>query len=170
MMKVPNLIPVENPLTFRQRLIFLKNIENSSEEIEEASNGEEIVRLLTNRQTDLIVMNLKMPQSNGIEIIQKAMKMLPDLKILASTEFGDDEYIVSLIKTGSKGILSESNSISEIEKDIHSYLTTENYCMNNKVINIINKTSVNKLQIPNANKRITGKAMKLYTQFNLDVQ
>jgi DNA-binding NarL/FixJ family response regulator len=146
------------------------NVENSSDDIEEASNGEEFVKLLTNHHPNLIVMDINMPQSNGIEIIRKSMKMLPGLKIVASTDFGDDEYIVSLIKTAANGILLKSNAISEIDKDIHSYLTVENYCMNNQVINIINKTSVNKLQLPNANKRISGKARELYSKFNKDVQ
>ena len=60
--------------------------------------------------------------------------------------------------------------ISELEKDIHSYLTVENFCMNNQVINIINKLSVDKLQISTGNKRITGKAKKLYTKFNMEVK
>jgi DNA-binding NarL/FixJ family response regulator len=169
-MKDPTFIPVDNPLTFRQRLIFLKNVENSSENIEEAADEEELVQLLTDHHPDLILMDVTMPQRNGIEIIQKTMEMLPDLKIVAATQFGDDEYIVSLIKTSAKGIPIQSDAVPEIENDIHSFLTVENYCMNNRVINIITMTSINKLQLPNENKRISGTARKLYSKFNLEVQ
>ena len=54
--------------------------------------------------------------------------------IVAATVFGDDEYIVSLIKTGVKGNQILSESIPDIGNDIHSYLTVENYCMNKRVI------------------------------------
>lgn len=169
-MKGPKLILVDNNLSFRQRLIFLINVENCAEIIGKASNGEEFVELLTIHHPDLILMDVDMPQLNGIEVIQKAMKMLPDLKIFAFTEFGNDEYIISLIKIGVKGFMLKSNVITELDKDIHSYLTEEHYCMNNQVINIINKNSVSKLQMPNGNKRISGKARKLYSKFNSAIQ
>lgn len=169
-MKDPNIFPVGFSLTFRQRLIFLKNVENSSEIIKEAADGEELVQLLTDHHPNLILMDENMPQRNGIESIRETMEMLPDLKIVAATQFGDDEYIVSLIKTVTKGNQIPPDATPDIENDIHSYLTVENYCMNNRVINIITMISVNKLQIPNANKRISGKARKLYSKFNTDVQ
>lgn len=169
-MKSPKVILVDNNLSFRQRLIFLINVENCAEIIGKASNGEEFVELLTNHHPDLILMDVDLPQLNGIEVIRKAMKMLPDLKIFAFTEFGDDEYIISLIKNGVKGFILKSSAIFDVDKDIHSYLTQEHYCMNNQVINIINKASVNKLQMPNINKRISGKAKKLYSKFNSEIQ
>jgi len=169
-MKKPKLILVDNNLTFRQRLTFLINIENSAEIIGKATNGDDFIELLTNHYPDLILMDIDIPQLNGIEVVKKALKMLPGLKIFAFTMFGDDEYIISLIKIGVNGFMLKSCAISELEKDIHSYLTVENFCMNNQVINIINKLSVDKLQISTGNKRITGKAKKLYTKFNMEVK
>jgi len=166
----PKLIVVDNNLTFRQRLIFLINVENSAEIIGKASNGDELIELLTNHKPDLILMDIDIPQLKGIDVIRQALKMLPDLKIFAFTMFGDDEYIISLIKIGVKGFMLKSHAMLELEKDIHSYLTIENYCMNNQVINIINKSSVNKLQYSNENKRLTDKAKKLYDKFNQAVQ
>jgi|GEM_PF-1485102 len=166
----PKLILVDNNLTFSQRLIFLINVENSAEIIGKATNGEEFIQLLTKHKPDLILMDIDIPKLNGIEVVRKALKMLPGLKIIAFTMFGDDEYIISLIKVGVQGFLLKSQATIEIEKDIHAYLTIENYCMNNQVINIINKSSVNKLQYPNDNRRATEKAKNLYTKFNQAVE
>lgn len=168
-MKKPKIILVDNNLTFRQRLTFLINVENSAEIIGKVSTGEEFIELLSNHHPDLILMDIDIPRLDGIELVKKALKMLPGLKIFAFTMFGDDEYIISLIKIGVNGFMLKSSAILELEKDIHSYLTIENYCMNNQVINIINKSSVNKLQISTENKRITGKAKKLFTKFNLAI-
>ena len=167
-MKKPKLILVDNNLTFRQRLTFLINIENSAEIIGKASNGDDFIELLTNHHPDLILMDIDILQLDGIDVVKKALKMLPGLKIFAFTMFGDDEYIISLIKIGVNGFLLKSSVMLELEKDIHSYLTVENYCMNNQVINIINKSSVNKLQIPTENKRITDQAKKLFNKININ--
>jgi len=169
-MKKPKLILVDNNLTFRQRLTFLINIENSAEIIGKASNGDDFIELLTNHHPDLILMDIDILQLDGIDVVKKALKMLPGLKIFAFTMFGDDEYIISLIKIGVNGFLLKSSVMLELEKDIHSYLTVENYCMNNQVINIINKSSVNKLQIPTENKRITDQAKKLFNKINMEVR
>ena len=76
-MKDPNIVHVGIRLIFRQRLIFLKNVENSSEIIEEAADGEELVKLLTDNHPDLILMDPTISQPNGIEIIQHSMGKLP---------------------------------------------------------------------------------------------
>ena len=169
-MKKPKLILIDNNLIFRQRLTFLINIENSAEIIGKASNGDDFIELLTNHHPDLILMDIDIPHLDGIGVVKKALKMLPGLKIFAFTMFWDDDYIINLIKIGVNGFVLKSSAITELEKDIHSYLTVENFCMNNQIINIINKLSVDKLQISTENKRITGKAKKLYSKFNLEVK
>lgn len=162
--------PVNNNLTYRQRLIFLLNVENSAENIGRASSEYEFKELLTSHTPDLILLDFDISQRNGIEFVKDEIKKFPGLKIFASTMFGDNEYIISLVKTGSNGDILKQEANLEIEKDIHSFLTVENYCMNNQVINIINKSSVNKLQLSNENKRICGKAKKLYAKFKMAVQ
>lgn len=169
-MKKQEFISLNSQLTFRQRLIFLLNIENCAEKIGTASNGNEFIELLTNHKPDLILMDNNIPRIKALEIIRKALEKLPRLKIFAFTKFGDDEYIVSLLKIGVKEIILQSREIFELEKDIHSLLMVENYCINNQFINIINKLSVSKLQIPNDNKRITVRANKLYNKINLAIQ
>lgn len=165
-MKKPKLLLIDNNLTFRQRLTFLINVENCAEIIGKASNGEDFIELLTNHRPDLILMDIDIPKLNGIEVVKKALKMLPELKIFAFTMFGNDEYIISLIKVGVNGFLLKSRAILDMENDIHSYLTVENYCMNNQVINIINKSSVNKLKTYTKNKKNERQATMLYTKFN----
>jgi len=85
----PKLILVDNNLTFRQRLIFLINVENSAEIIGKATNGDEFIKLLTQHKPDLILMDIDIPKLNGIEVVRKALKMLPGLKIIAFTLFGE---------------------------------------------------------------------------------
>jgi len=146
-MKRPKLIIVENNKTFRKRLIFLINVEKSIELIGEASTGEEFLKLLENNHPDLILMDLDIPHLKGTGIVRKALKKLPGLKIFTFTLFEDDELIIKLKKAGVKGFIFKSSAIYELDKDIHSLLTVEDYCINNQVISTLKSVSINKLHI-----------------------
>jgi len=165
-MKRPKLIIVDNNLTFRKRLIFLINVENSAEIIGEASNEDDFLKLLPNHHPDILLIDVDMPELDGIDVIQKALNILPDLMIFAFTLFGDDDYIIRLTKTGVKGFILKSSAIFELDKDIHSLLRIENYCINNQVINILNKTNINRLNINKEHKRTSRRVKKLTRRKN----
>ena len=165
-MKRPKLIIVDNNLTFRKRLIFLINVENSAEIIGEASNEDDFFKLLANRHPDILLIDVDMPDLNGIDVIQKALNMFPGLAIFAFTMFGDDEYIIRLTKTGVRGFILKSSAIFELDKDIHSLLQVENYCVNNQVINILNNTNINGLYKCKEHKKASITVKKLTTRKN----
>lgn len=162
-MKRPKLIIVDNNPIFRQRLHFLIKMENVAEVVGKVSTGEEFLALLANVHPDLVLLDVDMPHLNGVDIVYKALKILPGLKIFAFTMFGEDDYIINLIKSGVQGFILKSSAIYEVDKDIHSLLTLENYYVNNQILNIINSTMVNELQMPTSNNRISGRTMKQYT-------
>jgi len=163
-MKKPKLIVVDNNLTFRKRLIFLINVENCAEIIGEASNEDDFFKLLTNHHPDILLIDVDIPELNGIDVIQRALNKLPGLMIFAFTMFGDDEYIIRLKKYGVKGFILKSSAIFELDKDIHSLLRVENYCVNNQVINILNSTNINQLYKYKEPKR-TSERIKKVTGF-----
>ncbi len=81
--------------------------------IAEASNGQEFLELLPDHDPDIVLMDIEMPEMNGIQATEKALDQNPDLKIIALTMFNDDEYIQSMIDAGVRGFL-----IKNIKKDI----------------------------------------------------
>jgi len=144
-MKKPKIIIADNNITFRQSLIFLINAEGCAEVIGKASTGFEIVELLAHLSPDLILMDIDIPQLNGIEIIENALTNQPDLKIIAFTMFNDDAYISRLIQLGVKGFILKSSAVRELENDIHYLLSDVNHRVNNQLINVINKMNPNRL-------------------------
>ena len=139
-MKRLKLIIMDNNLKFRQRLVFLINVEQSIEVIGSVSTGEELIEFLASHQPDVLLIDVDIPQLKGIHVVRKAMKLFPVLKIFAFTMFREDNYIINLIKAGVKGFILKSSAIYELDKDIHSLLTVENYCINNQVLNILNNS------------------------------
>lgn len=144
-MKKPKLVIVDNNLSFRKRLIFLINVEKTVTVVGESSYGEELSNILTIHRPDILLIDVDIPELNGIKVIREALNVLPDLKVYAFTLFEDDEYIIGLTKTGVKGFILKSSAIFELDKDIHSLLSDKNYIVNNQVVNILNRTVNNRL-------------------------
>jgi DNA-binding NarL/FixJ family response regulator len=137
----PEIIIVDDHVIFRQGLKSLLASERIATVIGEASNGKEYLELLSNLKPDLVLMDIDMPHMNGMEATQKSLAMHPDLKIIAFTMFGDEDYYYKMIDLGVKGFLLKSSGISELEKAISEVLGGESYFSNEILRKIINKLS-----------------------------
>jgi DNA-binding NarL/FixJ family response regulator len=132
-MKKPEIIIVDDHKIFRQSLKSIVTVENIATVIGEASNGLEFLELLSYMKPDLVLMDLDMPDMNGMEATQRAIKLYPDIKILAFTMFGDEEYFLKMIDLGVKGYILKSADISELEKAIHFIMRGEIYFSNQQL-------------------------------------
>lgn len=131
----PNLILVDDHLIFRQGLKDMITIENIAAVIAEASNGIEFLNLLPNQKPDLVLMDIDMPLMNGLEATRRALTLIPDLKIMAFTMFGDKEYSDKIMELGAKGFISKSVDIDELELAIETVLNGQNYFRNTAFVN-----------------------------------
>lgn len=109
-------IVVDDHELFRKGVIMvLKKMENV-EVVGEASNGEDFLRMLNSRHANIVFMDIKMPKMNGIEATEKAVMMYPEIKVIALSMFGEEEYLHKMINAGAKGFLLKNSSIDEIER------------------------------------------------------
>ena len=133
----PKIIIVDDHLIFRQGLTSLLTKENIANVIEEASNGKEFIDLLPHHKPDLVLMDIDMPYMNGMEATEKALEIFPDLKIIAFTMFGDEEYYYKMIDLGVKGFILKSSGMKELEKAIETVMSGESYFSNELLRKII---------------------------------
>lgn len=70
-----------------------------------ASNGEELLRLLSENPVDLVLMDINMPVMNGIEATAACREKYPELKIVMLTVFDDGDNIFNAILAGANGYL-----------------------------------------------------------------
>lgn len=125
--KKPDIIIVDDNLNFRQGLVFLITVDDVATVIGKASNEREFIELLSDLKPDVVLMDINMLQNNGMEATQRALQLMPDLKIIAFTMFGDEEYYYKMYKLGVKGFLLKSAGIVELEKAIEKVMNGENY-------------------------------------------
>ncbi len=103
-------IIVDNDPGFRKGLrTILENIGNVAY-IEEASNGQEFLKMLLRKDFDLVFIDLKMPVMDGIEATRKAHEIYPELTIIAFSAYESAQYRKLMIDAGADDYLSKMNN------------------------------------------------------------
>jgi DNA-binding NarL/FixJ family response regulator len=112
---------------FREGLFFLLNNQNSKLEIKQASNGHELLELLSTWQADIILMDIEMPIMNGIEASKEVMKKYPDTKIIALSMHANENYYSDMIDAGAKAFLLKNSSFEEVQQAIKAVVEGKNF-------------------------------------------
>ena len=133
------IIIVDNDLIFRQSLIFLISIQDNAEVIGKASNGDELMELLTNLRPDLILIDIDIPQMNACEVIQRVLKTNPGINIIALSMYQNEDHINNMIKMGVKGFYLKSKAILDLKNEIHSLLRSEKFYISIPLVDSIKK-------------------------------
>ena len=68
----------------------------------EAANGKEFLEQIQKVNYDIVMLDIEMPEMNGIEAAKKAIRINPKLKIITLTMYGQDEYFDQMIQAGAK--------------------------------------------------------------------
>ena len=71
----------------------------------EAGDGEEAVRLTTELQPDVVIMDIAMPKLHGIEATKQIKAIRPETVVLILTAYDDDQYVFALLEAGAAGYL-----------------------------------------------------------------
>ncbi len=98
----------------------------------EASHGQELLDQLEKTPVDVVLLDIQMPQMNGIETTLQLHKKNPDTKILILTSHNEEELIKHLIVRGAHGFLLKNNTLETIVEAI-SGVTENGYYFNERV-------------------------------------
>ncbi len=108
----------------------------------EAVNGLEAIALLKQVKPDVILMDLVMPEMNGIEAIQETVKLIPDARILVMTSFAADDKVFPSIKAGALGYLlkdSDPEDLIRMIRQVHRGELSIHPSIARKVIQELNR-------------------------------
>jgi DNA-binding NarL/FixJ family response regulator len=127
MYKNIKIITVDDHEIFRKGLNMILSKFPDVEIIGEASNGLEFLELLNYLTPDIVFMDIKMPKMDGILTATKALERKPDLKIIAISMFGEEEFLEKMIKAGAKGFLLKNVNKEELSIAIEQVRAGNNY-------------------------------------------
>ncbi|MDN6067813.1 MAG: response regulator transcription factor, partial [Staphylococcus equorum] len=120
------IILVDDHHIVRQGLEFLLSTVDDIDVIGGFSDGKSFFEYLeTNELPDIVLLDLVMPEMNGIEITEMMKKSYPEVKILVLTSYVDDEHVISAIGKGADGYEMKDVEPDQLIKTIKKVLSGE---------------------------------------------
>ncbi len=95
--------------------------------ISEADTGKKVLELLKDDPVDIIVMDINMPEMDGIQATKLVKETYPNIKVLALTMSNDELHIRQMIQAGASGYIMKSAGRSELKEAILSIIDGKHY-------------------------------------------
>ncbi|MFR2268401.1 response regulator transcription factor [Longicatena caecimuris] len=106
----------------RESLKIILSTNNEFEVIDTVGSGKEVVESIRRHIPDIILMDVRMPDMDGVQCTKFVKEVYPEIKVIVLTTFDDDEYIFSALKYGASGYLLKGVSLDELTSAIKTVL------------------------------------------------
>ena len=113
MEKIKVLIAEDQEL-IRQSVQIILSMETDLEVIDAVANGKEVIRSSRKEKPDVILMDIRMPEMDGVLCTQIVKENYSEIKVIILTTFDDDEYVFNALKYGASGYLLKGISAKEL--------------------------------------------------------
>lgn len=136
------IVIVDDHRLFREGLKLILLEEDKYEIAGEFANGKDFIQFLSIVKPDMVLLDINMPEMNGIEAARKALEIYPDLKILILSMLGDEDYYNELMSIGVKGFLLKDSDSDELLMAIEKILGGAAYFSQQLLLQILqNRTT-----------------------------
>ncbi|MEQ9423121.1 MAG: response regulator transcription factor [Cyclobacteriaceae bacterium] len=112
---------------FREGLISLLSKSGSLEIVAEAESGDQLLDLLKTTTAHVVLIDISMPGTNGLEVIRQARELYPDLKFIVLTMHAEGQYVVKAVKSGAFGYLVKNADENELLAAINEVAIGKKY-------------------------------------------
>jgi CheY-like chemotaxis protein len=103
------------------RDLYAEDLEESGYEVTKASNGKEAINLVRNGSYDLIIMDIRMPEMDGIETLGKVITMERKIPVIIYTAYSN--YKSNFMTWTSDAYLTKSTNLDDLKKKINELLS-----------------------------------------------
>ncbi|MEB0140927.1 MULTISPECIES: response regulator transcription factor [unclassified Undibacterium] len=126
---------VDDHTMLREALGFMLSKETGLEVVGELGDGSRIEEVITQLQPDVVVMDVSMPNMNGIDATRKILRLAPHTGVVALSAFGYKQFIVEMMSAGALAYVVKSAASEQLRRAIasvaqgHVYLCPESAAM-----------------------------------------
>ena len=111
----------------RQGLRALLESEHGFRVIGEAATGIETIRMVERLRPQVLVLDLMIPELNGLDVIRQLTKRTPETRVVVLSMHKDESYVIQALKNGATGYVLKDSSAHELVKAVHEALANRRY-------------------------------------------
>lgn len=146
-------ITVDDHKIFRDGIASLLATDPNMEIVGEAENEEQLLKLLEQQDADVILMDIHLKDSNGINITSRIKKEKPDIKVLAFSMHNQVDYVIKMLEAGASGYLIKDAGKEEMIRAINVVASGNTYYSNE--ISTLILQALNKKNEPESKRNST---------------
>lgn len=154
---------VDDHALIREGIKQLLEFDGSIDVIEQASDGAECLEKLQHVQPDILLLDINMPNVNGIEVLEEIKKKNIPVKVLMLTVHSEAEYLVQAVDIGANGYILKDSGSEELKKAIQSVMDGDSY-IQPSLVPSLNSRLVNRDIDKEKIAALTKREMEILTQ------
>ena len=147
---MPKILIIEDEATIRRVLTKILSEENDTYVVEEAEDGLQGVEKIKNDDYDLVLCDIKMPKMDGVEVLEAAKKIKPEIPMVMISGHGDLETAVNTMRLGAFDYISKPPDLNRLLNTVRNALDKKQLVVENK--NLKKKVSKNYQMIGNSDE------------------
>tara|TARA_R110000782_G_scaffold189680_1_gene279572 strand:- start:2245 stop:3408 length:1164 start_codon:yes stop_codon:yes gene_type:complete len=147
------ILVIEDEAAIRRVLVKILSEENDAYSVEEAEDGLKGIETIKNNDYDLVLCDIKMPKMDGVEVLEAARKIKPEIPFIMISGHGDLDTAVNTMRLGAFDYISKP-------PDLNRLLTTVRNALDRKVLVVENKNLKKKVS---KNYEMIGKSYEIST-------
>jgi DNA-binding NarL/FixJ family response regulator len=155
-MKRIRILLADDHAVVRQGFKMILDAQPDMEIVGEAANGREAVDLAEQLRPDIVVMDVAMPELNGIEATRRLASSMPHARVVALSMHKDSVYVREILRAGARGYLLKDSGAADLVAAIHAVASGESYlspAVSNAVLDDYRRIATNPIDLLTSRER-----------------
>jgi DNA-binding NarL/FixJ family response regulator len=155
-MKRIRILLADDHAVVRQGFKMILGAQPEMEIVGEAANGREAVDLAEQLRPDVVVMDVAMPELNGIEATRRLASSVPHARVVALSMHKDSVYVREILRAGARGYLLKDSGAADLVAAIHAVASGESYlspAVSNAVLDDYRRIATNPIDLLTSRER-----------------
>ncbi|QOD61936.1 sigma-54-dependent Fis family transcriptional regulator [Polaribacter haliotis] len=129
---MPTILVIEDEAAIRRVLTKIISEENDTYVVEEAEDGLAGIEMIKDKDYDLVLCDIKMPKMDGVEVLEKAKKIKPEVPIVMISGHGDLDTAVNTMRLGAFDYISKPPDLNRLLNTVRNALEKKTLVVENK--------------------------------------